>query len=156
MSIRPATLEDIPSLLAIADESVSAGHWTRKQYETALTDTLPRRVLLVLTGESHDIQGFVIAAEVAREWELENIAVGARWRRQGSADRLMESLLAALENSRGECVHLEVRESNIAARTLYEKWGFEVSGRRARYYHNPPEDAILYRKNLSPAAPEIG
>ena len=156
MSIRPATLEDIPSLLAIAEESVSAAHWTRAQYETALVDTLPKRVLLVLVNESGDIQGFIVAAEAAGEWELENIAIAASSRRRGGADQLVEALLAELRSSRAECLHLEVRESNTAARALYEKWGFEVSGRRVRYYHTPPEDAILYRKNLSPAAPEIG
>ena len=154
MSIRPATLEDVPSLMAIADESVSAGHWTEKQYQSALTDTLPRRVLLVFTDQN-TIRGFVVAAEIAREWELENIAVRNSGRRQGTADQLMEALLKELQSSRAECLHLEVRESNTAARTLYEKWGFRVSGRRTRYYHNPSEDAILYRKNLSPAAPEI-
>ena len=39
---------------------------------------------------------------------------------------------------------LEVRESNLAARRLYEKHGFRESGRRPKYYSNPIEDAILY------------
>src|SRR6185369_12655138 len=154
VSIRRATLEDVPSLMAITDESVSAGHWTEKQYQSALTDTLPRRVLLVFT-DLNTIRGFVVAAEIAREWELENIAVRNSGRRQGTSDQLMEARLKELQSSRAECLHLEVRESNTPARTLYEKWGFRVSGRRTRYYHNPSEDAILYRKNLSPAAPEI-
>jgi ribosomal-protein-alanine N-acetyltransferase len=111
-------------------------------------------VLLVFTDQN-TIRGFVVAAEIAREWELENIAVRNSGRRQGTADQLMEALLKELQSSRAECLHLEVRESNTPARTLYEKWGFRVSGRRTRYYHNPSEDAILYRKNLSPAAPEI-
>ena len=40
-------------------------------------------------------------------------------------------------------VFLEVRESNQAARALYEKWAFLESGRRPRYYKDPEEDAIL-------------
>ena len=42
-------------------------------------------------------------------------------------------------------VFLEVRESNRAARALYEKWAFLESGRRRGYYKDPEEDAILYR-----------
>ena len=44
-----------------------------------------------------------------------------------------------------KAVFLEVRESNQAARALYEKWAFLESGRRRRYYQEPDEDAILYR-----------
>jgi len=40
-------------------------------------------------------------------------------------------------------VHLEVRESNTAARKLYERWGFREVGRRKSYYSGPPEDALL-------------
>ncbi len=41
-------------------------------------------------------------------------------------------------------VHLEVRESNLAARRLYEKAGFLLDKRRPAYYRNPEEDALLY------------
>jgi ribosomal-protein-alanine N-acetyltransferase len=44
-------------------------------------------------------------------------------------------------------VFLEVRESNSAARTLYEKAGFEATGLRKSYYANPVEDAVLYRRS---------
>ena len=45
---------------------------------------------------------------------------------------------------RARTILLEVRESNSAARKLYEKCGFVQSGRRQRYYKQPEEDAILY------------
>ena len=49
------------------------------------------------------------------------------------------------ERRGAKAVFLEVRESNYAARALYEKWAFVESGRRRRYYQDPNEDAILYR-----------
>jgi ribosomal-protein-alanine N-acetyltransferase len=36
-----------------------------------------------------------------------------------------------------------VRESNKAAISLYDKFGFQVVGRRRNYYENPREDALL-------------
>jgi len=42
-------------------------------------------------------------------------------------------------------VYLEVRESNHAARALYEKWAFQEAGRRKSYYRDPDEDALLLR-----------
>ena len=45
-------------------------------------------------------------------------------------------------------IHLEVRESNEPARRLYTRQGFEIAGRRKRYYRFPKEDAILMTKRL--------
>ena len=148
MVIRPATVADVPELMTIGRESVSAGHWTDRQYEAALTSEHPRRIALVLEEEGA-IAGFVVAAEVAGEWELENIAVRASAQRRGLANRLMGALLTAVSEGGGALIHLEVRESNRAARGLYARWGFREVGRRPEYYHNPPEDAILYKKILS-------
>ncbi len=145
--IRRATVRDISRLIAIARESSSAGHWTVSQYEHALTEGQPRRVVLVLEGASR-ILGFVVAAEIAGEWELENIAVAASERRKGHADRLISALFEQLRKSAASSIYLEVRVSNDAARRLYEKWGFEATGIRSGYYHTPPEDAILYKKDL--------
>ena len=57
----------------------------------------------------------------------------------------MQSLTELLRGKGAHAVFLEVRESNHAARSLYEKWAFIGSGRRIRYYQNPQEDAITYR-----------
>jgi len=46
-------------------------------------------------------------------------------------------------------VLLEVRESNLAARKLYEKLGFSEEGRRSNYYHEPREDAMLLRTSIA-------
>jgi len=46
-------------------------------------------------------------------------------------------------------VFLEVRESNRAARSLYENWAFVESGRRPAYYTEPQEDAIVYRLSFA-------
>lgn len=152
--IRPATVDDIPRLLELANQSPTAAHWNEQQYRTALDQSHPRR--LVLVGDEGKIVGFAVAAEIAREWELENIVVDAARRRSGLASSLLGELLREIWSDRGERIFLEVRASNLGARALYEKWGFRMAGSRPGYYQNPPEDAILYKKNLSIAAPEMG
>ena len=154
MLIRQANLNDVPQLVALAHASPTAAHWTESQYGTALTGYSPRRLVLVL--ESDRIDGCVIAAELGSEWELENIVVASSHRGRGRGSMLLRALLEQVVARRGERLFLEVRESNSGARALYEKWGFSASGRRRGYYHNPPEDAILYTKNLAISAPEIG
>ena len=80
-----------------------------------------------------------------REWEIENIAVAGPARRRGLGTRLLGELLDLARGRGADAVFLEVRESNHAARALYEKWAFLESGRRRGYYKDPEEDAILYR-----------
>jgi len=79
------------------------------------------------------------------EWEIENIALAGPARRRGLGTRLLGEFLDLARAQGAEAVFLEVRESNRAARALYEKWSFMRSGRRQRYYKDPEEDAILYR-----------
>jgi ribosomal-protein-alanine acetyltransferase len=99
--------------------------------------------------ESNGIQGFLIAKAVGVEWEIENIVIADPARRRGLASRLLTHVLN-VEGAKGaESIFLEVRESNLAARRLYEKWSFVESGRRKQYYHAPQEDAIVYRREFS-------
>jgi ribosomal-protein-alanine N-acetyltransferase len=60
----------------------------------------------------------------------------------------MEALHAEAQQTNSDAVFLEVRESNAAARRLYENLGFHENGRRKAYYAEPSEDAVLYSKTL--------
>jgi ribosomal-protein-alanine N-acetyltransferase len=95
--------------------------------------------------EESRVQGFLVAHGLDKEWEIENIAISGAARRRGLGARLLGEFLDQARGQRAEAVFLEVRESNQAARALYEKWAFEESGRRAQYYREPEEDAIVYR-----------
>ncbi|MGB7583492.1 MAG: GNAT family N-acetyltransferase, partial [Terriglobales bacterium] len=81
--------------------------------------------------------------------ELENIAIAGPARRRGLGSRLLGEFLNAARSLGATTVFLEVRESNSAARRLYEKWAFSESGRRANYYRDPKESAVTYRLDLS-------
>lgn len=142
MRIRTATAADIPSLLAIEAHAATAAHWTSDIYAHLLESG--SRLVLVLE-ESESVQGFVVTSCAGPEWEIENIAVSGEARRRGLGSRLLKAFLEQARSGGAEAVFLEVRESNTAARALYERWGFVQSGRRPRYYSAPPEDAILYR-----------
>jgi ribosomal-protein-alanine N-acetyltransferase len=97
------------------------------------------------TNPSSRILGFLVAHHLVPDWELENIVIAPQELRKGLGKQLLEGLLASARETRGACVFLEVRESNTAARALYQKAGFEQMGRRKCYYANPVEDAVLYR-----------
>jgi ribosomal-protein-alanine N-acetyltransferase len=142
--IHPATLADLPAMMALEKRAATAAHWSAEQYEALFRASDPGRVALILWEES-ELQGFVIARVVGKEWEIENIAVAGPARRRGLGTRLLGELLDSARAKGAAAVFLEVRESNQAARALYEKWAFRESGRRPRYYKDPAEVAILYR-----------
>lgn len=148
MHVRPATPGDIPAMIGLVDGSATAAHWSREHYERLFGEPTPRRVALVVE-DAAALQGFLVAHAVAGEWEIENIAVAGAARRRGLGTRLLEEFLKMASGEGATAVFLEVRESNRAARFLYEKWSFRESGRRSGYYAQPQEDAIVYRLSFT-------
>lgn len=148
MPIRPATANDIPALLALDRSSATAAHWSPDQYKQAVTSSEPRR-LIFLVQEGEAISGFLGALQIVREWEIENLVVAEKERRRGLGSGLIEAFLEVARQENATTVFLEVRESNSRARRLYEKAGFELTGRRQSYYREPEEDALVYRLPLT-------
>ena len=147
MLIRPATLADIPTIMALVTEARSAAQWPLEHYDQAINNSYPRRVMLVMVDQT--IQAFLVGKVVAGEWELENVAVSANFRRKGIGSIILKEFLQIVRQEKSHAVFLEVRESNQGARHFYEKFGFEKTGRRLSYYANPEEDAIVYRLVIS-------
>lgn len=141
--IRFATLDDLPSLVAIEKDAPTAAHWSLEQYRSACSEFAPPRMLLVIEDDS-TLQGFLVARVVDHEWEIENLAIAASVRRRGLGAHLLRHFLDRVRRQAGACVFLEVRESNRAARGLFEQCGFVAAGRRTHYYRNPEEDAVIY------------
>jgi ribosomal-protein-alanine acetyltransferase len=171
VNVRPAIPEDIPDLIELERLSPTAAHWSQEGYRHAIEGVgdLSERVVLVI--ESDDslrreinnpalspqeprrqgpgiLAGFLVARHVEREWELENIVVGSEFRGRGVGRQLIDALLSRVRATNGSAVFLEVRESNEAARKLYEKAGFREIGRRKLYYSLPAEDAVLYSREI--------
>ena len=156
--IRAGSANDVEFLIAMGRDSSSA-QWNERQYRDLFERESGSASRLVLVAEyerdesnSKDAPaeynaraGFLIAQQIAPEWELENIVVAPSARRTGLGTELLKALLDKVGDTNDGAVFLEVRESNLAARALYEKLGFRETGRRKSYYVNPLEDAVLYR-----------
>lgn len=146
MRIRPATSADLPALMALEHSAATAAHWSFEQYRAALSES--SHAALVVEKDSQTL-GFLIARSIGTEWELENIVVAAQAQRRGLGTQLLDEFLDRALDRRAESVFLEVRDSNLPARHLYEKRGFVECGRRQHYYLDPVEDAIIYRLVLA-------
>lgn len=77
------------------------------------------------------------------EAHIVTLASHPDWRGRGLGEWLMLNLIARIWEAGVTSVTLEVRVGNLAARQLYEKWGFEQVGLRKRYYRDNGEDALL-------------
>ena len=144
--MRPAEPADLPRLVEIASHSATAAHWNPQQYTRLFSPEAPRDQVTLVVQEDDRVAGFLAARQVAgSEWEIENVAVSGPARRRGLGSPLLGSFLDLVRSRGGIEVYLEVRESNRAARALYEKWAFQEAGRRKSYYRDPDEDALVLR-----------
>ena len=87
--------------------------------------------------------GYAGLLMVPYEADILNITVRPEARRQGIATQLLGKIGELAEPRGVTVIHLEVRESNTPARTLYGKLGFTVDGIRKNYYERPRENAVL-------------
>ena len=120
--------------------------WSEKSIASELDNSLSLW-LVALDGDT--VAGYVGSQSVMGWADMMNIAVDPAYRRQGVAQGLVESLVAALKENDIQCLTLEVRASNEPAKALYGKLGFRQVGRRPNYYRNPKEDALILRREWS-------
>jgi ribosomal-protein-alanine N-acetyltransferase len=96
--------------------------------------------------------GFCSFWRVLDELHINNLAVAPERRRQGVGAALLTRVLQEGARLGATRATLEVRQSNVHARRLYERFGFAVAGVRRGYYTQPVEDAlVLWREGPSPA-----
>ena len=89
------------------------------------------------------IMGYAVLRILADEGEIQRIGVYPDYRRQGIARKLMDTMVTFARARGVRAIALEVRESNLGARNLYDSYGFRPEAVRKGYYHNPAEDAII-------------
>jgi ribosomal-protein-alanine N-acetyltransferase len=71
------------------------------------------------------------------------LATHPQWRRRGIAELLLIVMTERAAERGARVLTLEVRVSNHGAQALYRKYRFEVAGKRARYYSDNNEDALI-------------
>ncbi len=92
---------------------------------------------------------YLIFTSATDELHILNFAVDPTFQRQGIGAALLERLHEVARRKKIKHVFLEVRDSNLAAKTLYEKLGYKAITRRKEYYAQDQEDAILMVAHLT-------
>jgi ribosomal-protein-alanine N-acetyltransferase len=142
MTVRPATLADVGAVALLELDSFPTDAWTAEYLRLAAGGDLPTVRLLVADVEG-EIVGHAIASIVFEVAELQRIAVGSTYRRQGHARALLAAVLALATQEGAERLLLEVRETNEPALAFYASAGFVEIDRRPRYYRDGATGVVL-------------
>jgi len=109
--------------------------WSEESFKSA------ENTRFYLYFEDQKVVGYVGIYSVLDEGYITNIAVLKNYRKKGIATKLLKELTEKENNL--SFISLEVRASNIAAISLYEKFEFKQEGIRKAFYSNPKEDGLI-------------
>jgi ribosomal-protein-alanine N-acetyltransferase len=142
--------DDIDDVLAI-EEAAFTNPWTRAMYLSELENGSVSFCFIARDPTRRAI-GFCSFWLVVDELHINNLAVIPELRRNGIGSLLLQFVLDKGHELGATRATLEVRRSNEAARAMYARFGFTVSGVRTAYYSTPVEDAlVLWREDISSA-----
>ena len=139
--------DDLDSVLEI--EHLSFPHPWRLTTFIGELDNYPISIPFVILHRTNDrLMGYIILWFLQEEVQISNFALHPDFRRLGVGEAVLRDVLDKIKKEGAKTIFLEVRPSNRAARSLYEKLGFQILGVRKNYYQSPIEDALIMGKNL--------
>ncbi len=150
MKVRDATVADLPHILEI-ERLGFAQPCSLDSFRRELMLPFSRILVAIPRAPDTDTRhpssldlpaGFLCRWLIADECHVLNVAVHPAARREGVATALMGETIDEAKAKKARFVTLEVRRSNVAARSLYRKLRFEEQRLRMNYY-GPGEDAIV-------------
>lgn len=126
----PMTVQQLDGVLAI-EEAAYAFPWSRGNFVDSLVAGYHAQVLYGARGE---LLGYFIAMEGVEELHLLNITVAPAAQGRGHARFMLDQLSAHARTRGARQIWLEVRDSNLRARAIYERFGYVHIGMRRGYY----------------------
>jgi tRNA threonylcarbamoyl adenosine modification protein YeaZ/ribosomal-protein-alanine acetyltransferase len=146
--VRAAGPADFEAVAALQRQTFSNA-WSVDAIRWELEHTDVAR-LYVLESPEDGLLAYCACWIVFDELHINSLAVADSSRRRGRARQLLRQVFRDAVAGGARSATLEVRESNAAARALYEGLGFQVEGRRRNYYQAPREDAlVLWHRHLA-------
>jgi ribosomal-protein-alanine N-acetyltransferase len=147
MKIRDATRRDLPAIVEI-ERLAFDNPWSLDSFVRELSLPFSRMIVASHNADGEQrLAGFLCRWLVTDECHILNVAVHPGMRRKGVAEKMMSNALSEARERKASVISLEVRRSNLAARSLYRKFDF-TERRLRRNYYGPGEDAIVMELKL--------
>lgn len=139
IEIREMLMEDVPQVASL-ERRIFSLPWSEKSFAGSLvsgdTGYYTAWVDGALAGYCGYLRSFC-------EADITNVAVAMEYRNRGVGYAMLCAMMEEGRKKGIERYTLEVRVSNTAAISLYEKLGFERAGIRPGFYDRPKEDALI-------------
>ncbi len=144
VKIRPMVEADLDRVYEIDTASFSAP-WPASSYRFELFENPASRLWVaeVRLPDRSEVVGMIVVWLILDEAHVATLAVDPEYRQQGIGRKLLFAALNECVSWGAHTATLEVRPSNLAAQALYRDFGFELVGRRPRYYIDNNEDALI-------------
>jgi dihydroorotate dehydrogenase electron transfer subunit len=139
-----ATADYVQKIMAI--ECISfPSPWNKETFCITLEDERCNSFVAIEDGM---VVGYCFALNLAEMVHILNLAVHPDYRRRGIARQLVKEILMDAAIKDKVYAVLEVRKSNVPARSLYSSMGFSHVSTWRRYYTDTNEDAAIMVKDL--------
>jgi ribosomal-protein-alanine acetyltransferase len=137
LTVANASIRHLDRLYEIETECFAEERFTKKQIAQLLTDY--NSISLIARIDS-EIVGFVVGRVYidrnALNGHILTLDVSSKSRRKGIGQKLLKEIERIFKEEGAKACHLEVREENVAAISLYLKFGYKKIGRLKNYYGN--------------------
>lgn len=138
--ILPLSVNNVSKVAEIDDMCFDSEKWSENLFREEIGDE-SKYYAVFYCEES--VVGFGSYSQILDEGHILNIAVLPEYRRRGIASKILSDLIRDGKSKGINAFTLEVRMGNAPARTLYERFGFELAGVRKKFYPDK-EDAGIY------------
>ena len=139
---------DVDDIFEIEKAAYGEHHWSKESFYNELDNNISNYFVAQIP-ETRKIVGYLGSWFIVDECHITNVAVTPDFRRQNIAQQLLTALIDECYKNMIKYITLEVRVSNVAAISLYEKFGFKSIGVRKKYYQDNNEDAlIMFTENI--------
>ncbi len=140
--IRPFHTADLDMVLFI-EKDCYPHPWSLDQFMQEL-DNPVSSMLVCECGQ--EVVGYICYWLIVGEMQILNIATSPETRRKGVAAQLLDRAFELSMSTSLSAAWLEVRSSNKAAITLYQRYGFKFSGTRKAYYRDGEDAFVMLRE----------
>lgn len=147
IKILPMQKSQVDDVIKIEERAYGEHHWSKDSFYGELSNELAHYYSAF--DLDNNLIGYAGSWQVLDEAHITTIAVKPELKRKKVGEALLNKILKDCYKNEIKYITLEVRVSNIAAISLYEKYGFKSLGTRKGYYQNNNEDAlIMWTENI--------
>ncbi len=135
------TTNDIDEVFGIEELVHPKHHWSKESFYNELANNLA--YYYCVKDEKDSVKAYIGFWQIIDEAHITTLAVHPDCRRNQLAQILLIKTIEDCYKNMVKYITLEVRESNLPAILLYEKFLFESIGMRKNYYQDNGENAII-------------